>query len=224
MAIVVPEIILKTLLDGVLSEIREDFADENDEKKSVLYKLFGGVKIGKWDYFEQARDLFLREKDHPRRLDTRLFFDATRTSIPTMHITMPAENASGDGFGIDEGYQEGTFDPVKQEYTPTFTRMFNTRYHIIITSDNTLEVLLIYHCVRALLISIFESIELSGLRNPKLSGQDIKINSELVPPHIFMRGIGLDVSYEVDVPRFYDEKVISKIIIGTGTPSVPDNC
>jgi hypothetical protein len=87
--------------------------------------------------------------------------------------------------------------------------MFDVAYNIVITSDNSLEVICIYTLLKSTLIGIFDHIELSGIRNPKLSGQDLQLNSDIVPPHIFVRGVGLNFSYELTVPSIKEEKFIN---------------
>jgi hypothetical protein len=91
--------------------------------------------------------------------------------------------------------------------------MFDAQYNCIITSDNSLEVLCVYHMIKATLIGIFDNIEFQGIRNPKLSGQDLQLNSDLVPPHIFVRGVGINCSYEQSVPAIQTESFINSFQI-----------
>ncbi|HNQ20662.1 MAG TPA: hypothetical protein PKI46_06345, partial [Bacteroidales bacterium] len=162
-----------------------------------------------FNFFEQAQDIFLRGNEHPRKIAVRMMFDAQRANLPTIHISMPSESNGSDGLGVDEGYQEDIVDTENREVIKTYTRMFDTQYNCIITSDNSTEVLCIYHLIKSVLIGIFDSIEFSGIRNPKLSGQDLQINSDIVPPHIFTRGIGISCSYEQTVPSIQKEKFIN---------------
>ena len=87
---------------------------------------------------------------------------------------------------------------------------------MIITSDNSFEVLTMYHVIKAALIANMESLEYYGLRNVKFSGQDLQINDALVPPGIFSRGIGLNLMYEADIPVFRFIPNVSDITPITG--------
>lgn len=224
MALYIPEIKIFQVISGCFDAVKADFHAHSNEKDTILYQYFGELPVfeGKFNWWENAKDLFLREYDHPRRIETEMYFNGERAKMPTVHITLPQETAGPDGIGVDTGYQPEIWDDSSLEYAYTNTRMFDTQYHAIITSDNTLEVQLIYHLVRGMLITLLKDIDLSGMRNPKLSGQDLQINTDLVPEHIFMRGIGINFQYEVTVPQLKDHKLITGIILGSGKPVDPD--
>jgi hypothetical protein len=143
-----------------------------------------------------------------------MFFNSERARLPTVHLTLPSEQSSADGIGTDAGYMSEVFDDTDNTFQRTLTRMFESQYQILITSDNTLEVQLIYNFLRAMIIGIFDQIELAGLRNPKLSGQDLRLESHLVPEHIFVRGLGIHTQYEISVPQFFSRESICKIALG----------
>lgn len=210
----ISEIVLFNTIKSILAYIREDYDSTTDKTQSFLYNLLGEVKIGElYDCYEQGKAMFIQKNDNPRYLDVRLFFDASRASIPTIHITLPNETGSGDGIGVDIGYEEAEFDDVRGEYREVNNRMFNATYNVIITSDNTMEVVIMYHVLRASLIAAFAHMELSGLRNPKLSGGDLSINPDLVPIGIFMRSIAINASYEISVPELFAQKMAKKILL-----------
>lgn len=207
--ITIPEIKIVEVIEVALKTVEYDFNNEADEEKTLLYRIFGENQMGKFNFFKEAKDLFLRGNEHPRKIETRMMFDAQRAALPTIHISMPSDSPGADGIGVDQGYQENIVDQVQQEVIPVYTRMFDATYHAIITSDNSLEVLLIYHLLRSVLIGIFDQIEFNGIMNPKLSGQDLNIQGDLVPPHIFARGIGISCSYEITVPSINKEKFVN---------------
>ena len=223
MALYIPEIKIYEIVAGCFQAVKEDFHQQTNEKDTILWQYFGDLPVfeGKFDWWNNAKDLFLREYDHPRRIETEMYFNGERAKMPTVHITLPQESSQGNGIGVDTGYQPEVWNDATLEYNFTNTRMFDTQYHAIITSDNTLEVQLIYHFLRAMLITLFKEVDLSGIRNPKLSGQDLQINTELVPEHIFMRGLGINFQYEVTVPQLKNHKLITSIIVGPGTPVIP---
>lgn len=206
--ITIPEIKIVEIIEVALKTVEYDFNNEVDEQKTLLYRIFGENQHGKFNFFNEAKDLFLRGNEHPRKIETRMMFDAQRAHLPTIHISMPADSPGADGIGVDQGYQEDIVDQVKQEIIPVYNRMFDATYHAIITSDNSLEVLLVYHLLRSMMIGIFDQIEFQGIRNPKLSGQDLNIQGDLVPPHIFARGLGLNCSYEITVPSINKEQFV----------------
>lgn len=209
--ILIPETKILEIIETVLLIVEQNYLETTDKTKTFLYQIFGTNQIGKYNFLEQSIDLFTRGNDSPRKIETRMMFDAKRASLPTIHISMPQESnaAEGNGIGVDENYQEDIADLENRTITKTYTRMFDAQYHAIITSDNSLEVLCIYHLLKSALIGMFDNIELQGIRNPKISGQDLQLNSDLIPPHIFIRGIGINCSYEQTIPIFQKEHFIS---------------
>lgn len=218
MAILIPEIEIHNTLKAVLTLIRLDFEQRSNEQDTILYKLLGANKLQRYELFEQAKTVFLVKEDNPRFLDVQMFFNMKRASIPTIHITLPSENPGQDGLGIDEGFQgydesPGIGDGDLDQTAPNYTRRFDTKYNLIITSDNTNEVILIYHLLRAILIPVFDHFNQLGIENCKLSGGDIQNNNTLVPDHIFMRNIGLAFSYEVTSQGLFRQDIIQRIIL-----------
>lgn len=210
MSLFMPEIELKRVLEGILVTIKENYENNTDKTKTLLYQLYNNQSIGKFNYYTQAVELFTRGDENIRKIGTRLFFDAARASLPTIHLTLPSEQKGpADGLGIDEGYIEKEVDG--DNVTTLLTRTFDTQYRLVITSDNTLEVLLIYHTLRAMLISTLTSLELVGFRNVKLGGMDIQLNSDLVPPGVFLRALTVSSYYEVSVPKLQDDVLINLI-------------
>lgn len=224
MSVPVPELKLYQIVQALISEVNEDFKRHADEKDTFLYHLFGDeLGQGKYNYFDQAKSLFVDRADiaeHPKKVEVNMMYNAKRAGTPTIHITLPAETGEWDTIGVGEGGVRAT-DFVESStegtITPLYNRRFQTMYHIICTSESSQEVFLMYHVLRAAMISALDYIDMAGLKNPKLSGQDIRQNDQLVPNHIYMRGIGLSCFYTVEIPRYYDARVIGNLVL-TGTP------
>jgi len=211
--LILPQIRLQKIIKTFLEWIREDFRI-NEEEDTYLFKLFGvGTTIGNYDYYHQGKHIFTQDVNELEGIDVKLFFDAKRSAIPTIHVTLPSENPGADGIGVDEGYQDSDYNDARGEYVPIMTRRYDTQYNLIITSQNPLEALLIYEVLRAGLISMQQSIQVSwGLSEMKLSGQDLTINQEQVPAHIFLRMLGVGISYEVKVPQLIPATIIRDIV------------
>lgn len=133
----------------------------------------------------------------------------------------------GNGIGSDQGYQDELF--IDTEYnpdgsmltqgshTPVFTRRFQSTYNIVITSDNSNEVVLIYHTMRALLIGLIPSINLAGLQNLAFGGQDVQLYSGLAPKNMYVRAITVTLQYETSAPSIFPLPMVHDII-AKGTP------
>lgn len=221
MSMVVPELKLYELINVLMSEVGADYNRHSNKENTMLFHLFGNSnKIGKYDYYEQAVDLFTRKADHPNKINIRMMYDAAQASIPTIHITMPSENDDHNTIGVGEGGKKDDiiYDDVEKTSTPLYNRRFQTQFHIVCTSTSSQEVFLMYHVLRAAMVASLDYIDLMGLKNPKLSGQDIRQKDDQAPNHIYMRGIGLACFYIVEIPRYFDTKLIANVIIGSGTP------
>lgn len=219
-SLIVPEVTLYRLINKIIDYVHDNWNSATDKKSTILYRLWNGVEDGtKYKYYEQSVSLFAnRRSDNPRKVSCRLFFDREQAGIPTVHITMPSDQVGENSIGIDEsGYESEIFTNTKSgEYTITKGRRFDSQFYIVCTSDNAKETLLIYHTLRAAIISAWETLEFSGLQNLKISGQEMRIKEDLAPPHIFMRGIGLMTSFDVRVPDVFDKKIINQIILKQG--------
>lgn len=211
--LILPQLRLQQIIKNWLQWIRDDFKI-NKEEDTYLYRLFGpNSTIGKYNYFTQGKHVFTEEVSEISGLDVRLFFDISRQSAPTIHITLPGENSGADGIGMDEGYSEPIFNDELGEYIPVFTRRYDTLYNIIITSTSTIEALLIYEVLRSGLTSMQQMISVAfGLENMKFSGQDLTINQAMVPKHMFLRMLGVSFSYEVHTPQLIPQQVIRDIV------------
>ena len=224
----IPEIILLNAFKKTLKLIRDDYNSTlsfNDTTKSILYRLLNGNDVQRYKLFEQAVAVLITKEDSPRHLDINLFFNAKRATIPTLHITLPSESQKDNALGISEGFQEPVFDEIEKTYITAFNRRFTARYNIIITTDNSNEIILLYHFFRSILISLIPHLNLSGLENIKQSGGDIQINSELVPINIFSRSLNIEFDYDVVAYDLFkhDMFIYDPDVSWNGVPEISSN-
>lgn len=211
--ITIPELTLLSTIKTALAYVRMDYANNiADETKSLLYRLLHDQEVERYKLYEQAKAIFVAEEDDPRLLDVNLFFNANRNGVPTIHITLPSESTVNNTLGIGEGYRDPIFDEIAGTYKEVYNRRFRASYNLVITSDNTNEVILIYNTLKSILISLFNHMNLSGLEKIELGGRDIQINSTLVPLNIFMRSISVDFEYNVGAIDLFDHKMFNSIL------------
>lgn len=210
-AVLMPEVVIYKTLMAMFSIVRKDF-EENPLEDTILHSYFGIDECGnplQWEsfnYFEQAKQLFIDNN----KIQVNLGYNMEVSDVPCVHIMLPNESGRPFGIGADENYLGSAAQQQAGVRQEIFTKLFDATYNLIITSENTLEVLLIYHFLKAAFISLHAHVELSGLRLPKISGQDIQLQSDLVPPHIFHRGFGLSFVYEVHVPDIMRKRMIKE--------------
>lgn len=210
-----PEQILFKILSQFIDVIKADFNANTDERNTILYNMFNGISIGEYNYYKEAKSLLLRDAGDPNSLKVRLFFDTSRAGLPSIHITLPSESSDrgANGIGFDKGYEEAYRSQDNTEYAEVNTRTFSITYQIVCTSGNTFEVLIMYHLLKCLFISFIDSLELSGLQNPKISGQDLDLRDYFAPDIVFSRGLNVDFFYTVSVSEAIKQKTMAHVWI-----------
>lgn len=191
MALILPEIALLKALEGLLLWLKNDYDErfsQSAEEKSYLYKLFYGIEYNGFNYYEQAKKIFLSDLLDQRRLKVRIFFDPGRAHLPTIHITLPKEDNDSVGLGYNDDGQE-------------MERKFSVKFSLVITSDNYFEVLIVYYTVKSLIMSGFMTFENLGLREISLGGGDLQLQSDIIPSNVFYRELFIDTKYKENFPN-----------------------
>lgn len=210
--IFIPEITIHKVISGVVNFIKRDLR-ENLKEKTYLYKLLKEKRVGDYNFFEQASEIFLRDKDKTNQLTVKLFFDSKRAEIPTIHVLLPSESTGQNGLGLDLGHVEPDYDDLEGTQTPYFTRRFKTNYQVVITSNNSLEVIMLYHVLRSAVISSMNQFNFLGIENLALSGGDLNLHPDIVPATVFVRGFNMNFDYDVSVPDTQEYFMINDFFV-----------
>ena len=198
----IPEAILKKIIDHFFDYTVDNYLNTDNKEESFLWFLFGDKKLGKYDYFKNAAAIFSRDDDHPRKIETHLFFNRERFGFPTIHIGLPSEQLANGGNGIGFDYTTTNIfkDPFK--FTAVRQRLFHSRFNIVCTSDNSFETLIVYNWMKCCLIGNVDILEVNGLQNPILSGGDVLLDEQIMASNVFSRALFLDVMYDTTSPSF----------------------
>ena len=210
--ILIPELVIYQTLENITKYIRDDLKlNESDESKSFLYRLLGLdddgnlMKMNRYNYFVQAKKIF----NSIQNLKVNFGYNFEVAKIISFHIILPSEQPSSISIGEDEGYQTEEDDDGNIQLK--FCQMFSSNYQIMITSDNSSEVNIIYHIYKSLLIALVPHLSLKGLLNPKLSGNDIVFQDDQMPMGIFHKVLNLSFDYELVVPQLLINGLIKSI-------------
>lgn len=219
--IIIPEVIIYQTLESITKYIREDLSrNEEDETKTFLYRLLGvdedknPIKMNRYNYFQQAKKIF----QNLQNLTVNIGYNFEVAKLISFHIILPSEQASSIPIGEDEGYRTEEEDGVTQL---KFCQMFSSNYQIMITSDNSSEVNLVYHVYKSLLIALVPHLSTRGLLNPKLSGNDIVFQDDAMPMGIFHKVLNLSFEYELVVPQLLIKDLITSVAF-EGHGYIPD--
>ena len=200
---IVPEIIIFNTVNQFLDLITADFnANLSTPNCSLLYKMFykddnGDVMITEdYSYLEQAQSIILRTDESPRKVSINIGYNVDKAAAPTIHILLPAQNN-----GKFETLGQGETD-VYQD-TNCSTTLFrdkktthNATYNLMITSENVNEVLILYYLLLDMFVVLNDHFGLSGLLDLKAMGQDVTVQSDLVPQNIYHRNLAINFDYE----------------------------
>lgn len=219
----IPEIIVYKIIEGIIFDLSEDFKKQKQEENTLLYQFFEGIKIDNFDWYKQAKEIILRHPSNRRAVVTHLFFNRDAANIPSIHITLPGESPGdlgsiGEGIGADIGF----VDNENFTFNPNQSKSFKCTLNIVLTSDNTFEVLILYHAIKAMLTSRLPLLALSGFYNPGISGADLQLMDQM-PQGVFCRAIALTFGYENSVPSVLLEKLMPKNIDFEGTSYIEED-
>ena len=207
-----PDIILCRTLESIVKLLRENLiANSKSDEETILYKIIGvdeEEKPLKWNFvnfYKQAKKIILDENN----LSVNFGYNLETSTPICMHIILPSEQGKMC-IGADEGYlSERDKDGNYQLY---HTEMYETTYQIMITSTNSTEVTIVYHIIKSMLLMLVDQIDLMGLRNPTLSGNDIVMQDDLTPVPIFHRVLNVSFTYEHNVPKLIKDNIAKSFI------------
>ena len=216
--ILLPEFVIQRTLVTIVKMLRDDLEEnKGDETQSLLYKILGldeqgqALKLNLYDVFKQDKKIVQTKQN----LSVNFGYNQEVANIISMHILLPSEQGSMT-IGADEGYlEDDVFDDdgnkigVQQYYTQTY----ESTYQIMITSNNSAEVNVVYNILKSMLLMLVPHLELMGLRLPTLSGNDIVMQDDLVPVPIFHKVLNLSFKYEHNVPKLTQERIAKQFYV-----------
>lgn len=211
--VLMPENIIYKSLESMFKVIKLNWASKTNKDDTLLSAFFkkdvndNDIVFNSLNYYEQAIKLFIE-----KNIQINMGYNMEVANIPSVHILLPNESGKPFGIGADEGYVDNNYETEgdNEFVTPVFTSSFDSTYQIMVTSTNIFEVLLIYNLMKIGILSLYEHLEFSGLRNIKIGGQDVNFQSDLLPTHIFHRTLSLSFFYEMSAPSFFREQVIKE--------------
>lgn len=209
---IVPEVILYNLIKSFMNVTQLDYNTYNNTEPdcTLLSNIFKQddnsniIKLDKYNFLNQAKSMLLRDNTSSRKLQHYIGYNLERVSVPTIHILLPSDNKGRfDSIGKDETspyIESSCIQEGDEETTPPLFQSkkisSSSSFHLMLTSDNSHEVLIMYYWLKAMFTIFHETPELLGLRNLVFSGQDITLQENLAPPNIFHRNLTLTFDYE----------------------------
>lgn len=209
--ILLPEFVIHKTLVAIVEMLRADLAEHAaDDTQSLLYKILGTDEQGKplqlnlYNVFKQAKKIVQTKNN----LSVNFGYNQEVAQIISLHILLPSEQGKM-AIGADEGYLSDDIveDGEKVRVQNYYTQMYDATYQIMITSNNSAEVNVVYNILKSMLLMLVPQLELMGLRLPTLSGNDVVMQDDLVPVPLFHKVINLSFTYEHNVPQMVQQLV-----------------
>ena len=221
MAIKIPEIELVNILRNFIKGLKADYDERTNKEESILGQMFYGITYddGKYDLFTQAVDLLITRNPYDiakseRKLSIRSYYDREKTTAPTIHVACPSEEESENWFagGLD---QAGIVEPAGVDNTDFYeqrVRRYKSRHAIIFTSDNHIEIQIMYFVIKYGILSIFDTLILDLFQNPHISGNELQSSDTSASEHFYSRSLIISASNEQRVGHFHLTKGFSDIV------------
>ena len=209
--ILLPEFVIHKMLVAIVEMLRADLAEHAaDDTQSLLYKILGTHEQGQplqlnlYNVFKQAKKIIQTKNN----LSVNFGYNQEVAQIISLHILLPSEQGKM-AIGADEGYLSDDIveDGEKTRVQNYYTQMYDATYQIMITSNNSAEVNVVYNILKSMLLMLVPQLELMGLRLPTLSGNDVVMQDDLVPVPLFHKVINLSFTYEHNVPQMVQQLV-----------------
>lgn len=206
---IIPEFILQESVQELLDFLYYDC--QKPIKESFLYKLLGQdpPKLGKFNYLEQARTIFNHGDTSSRKILVDLMFNLRHDQLPSIHINTPSDNPGSNSLGLDE---DGSYETIEGQISSKLYRQDSATFDIVIVSDNSNEVVLIYRILRSLLVSYYKVLSSRGLINIKFSGQDLTPYADLSQKTLYMRTIRLSFEYTTESIELLSSSEVGGIV------------
>ena len=195
---------LKQTLDGLINWAIKDYLGKDDKGDTWLHKAFFKSQVPTYKVYDQLVDILTRTKGNPRKLQTRLMFDPSRAEMPTVHVHMPQENPVGGNYISMGARDTDTIKTLEGEFSYQYEKEFQTNYDIIVTSNNQMEVLLLYEFLKRVFIAGADTL-LKNFVNFNFSGKELLYDSTLMP-HTFYRAFSVSITEDVRTPSIISQK------------------
>lgn len=182
---------IRQLVQSLLDYIQQD-CDSLPESQTFLYQMFWGLRDGSFDFYNQARSIFLRRNISPRKVSVLMEYPKDKAHFPCIVVREPRKTpkftplggiGSQESFGIPEYQRE------------PFTTITSSNVDLMCISDNFLESVLIGETLYALFEGARNTFEQEFV-NFDFSMNEVIAENQLFPTPIIIKNINVNVDEE----------------------------
>lgn len=204
-----PLIQLKKIVEKLIDYPIEEHNDQNlSESETFLYKLLYGQKDGIYDFYEQAKAIFLRTNKDPRKMRIQLEYPKDKTTLPAIILREPTRD-EGDSNTIGKAYEE-VLSFGNTSFRDNFRDSKQFDFSIICFSNSTLESILISEVLYSLLVGAYDTLA-SIYNKVGYSMREIMVNTEMAPTPIIMREVRIKLQVDNYIPSLIKQEFLSEL-------------
>lgn len=223
MAIVIPELILKKVLDALNDYYWNNYlaaVEDGDATKSLLYDMFGGLQIENFNYFDEIVEIFKNNyKKEKRPIKIKFGWNPEQMGGLNVSLLLPNEETIAEGISILDGQ---TFDITNESFRYKHRYPYAVTYALMINSVNANEVMLLYHYFKTILISGIEQLELNEFKKIKISGKDHTMEMDIMPLQGHTRTVDISFLYTNETLGVIDHGATSAIAFDGTNEDTPE--
>lgn len=200
----IPIITIKQLISKLLEFIYVDSSSEKEEKDTFLYQILGGIKDNNFDFYEQAKSLFLRDQTNPRNVRILVEYPKDRTAFPCYVIREPGKrNGADNSIGKIKDYSNlGSY---------LYRDSRQSDFEIMCLSQNVYESIIMSEVLYALLLAAYDILA-SQFETIDFTIRELMAENEIMPMPIFIKSVSLSVSMNNIVPGLLKEDLLKKVL------------
>ena len=182
---------IRQLVQSLLDYVQRD-CDSLPESQTFLYQMFWGLKDGSFDFYNQARELFLRRNTSPRKMTVLMEYPKDKAHFPCVVVREPRKSPKITPLG---GIGDQEMFGVAQYQREPFTTITSSNVDLMCISDNFLESVLMGEALYALFEGARNTFEQEFL-NFDFSMSEIIVENQLFPTPIVIKNINITVDEE----------------------------
>lgn len=219
MALNIQVIKIKKIVDNLIKYIRDDYNTKfqaGNEEDSFLYKSLNGNEDADYDFYKQGKAIFLRDQTSARNVKTSLMMSKNLHQTPHIYVREPSKangtfNSFGGGLGHSSFVEAN--GSIHDEYRDTK----RASYEIVVTSDNSLDTVLITEVLYSLFVGGQEALNML-FNTFTFSMKELVINNNMSTPNLYVKSIIIDTMYENNISSIIDGSEVTSIIFNSATP------
>lgn len=207
---------IKQIVDGLLAYVEADY-NSVPENQTLLYHMFYGLKDGKFDFYEQAKEIFLRKNTNPRKIETRMEYPKDKSHMPCIIIREPGKSQGEvrplGGFGIPPLDEFGEPNYKREGFIESYISSIN----LMCFSENMLESTLIGEVLYTLLVGARNTLE-AEFEKFSFQAQELIAENSLFPTPILIKNIVLEIEDVATYASIIRPELVTYFIIEDAIP------